>query len=289
MMKHEVSVAVGQVANVEWLNPRANVDKLVADIGDIASAGPIDLIVFPELIVQGYITERDPDFGQRYARLAETVPGPATQALGKAAKRANAYVVFGMARAHPRIAGVLYNSAVLLDREGNVAHVHDKAHIPGEENHFFAAGQRIESVACDFGRIGISICYEGRFPEVARLFALQGADIYVNIWARRAPPGTPSESLTAFAPMRASENRFYVASCNRAGDENGSTYQGLSAIADPEGTILGQLDHEPAILRRTLLAERLLWARAQSPIFSDRRPDLYGDLTRALEAATPEA
>ena len=282
-MRDEVRVAVAQVGNVEWLNPRANVDRLVAEITDIASAGPVDLIVFPELIVQGYVTERDPEFGSRYARVAEPVPGPATAALGRAAQQANAYVVFGMARTHRRIAGVLFNSAVLLDRQGNVAFLHDKAHIPGEENHFFAAGHRIDSVACDFGRLGISICYEGRFPEVARLFALQGADIYANIWARRGLPGTPSESMTAFAPMRASENRFYVLSCNRVGTENGSTYQGLSAIADPLGTVLGQLGGEPGVLRATLLRDRLLWARAQSPVFGDRRPDLYGGLTRTLD------
>lgn len=283
-MKDQVHVAVGQVANVEWLNPRANVDRLVADVEQIASEGPVDLIAFPELIVQGYVTERDPEFGRRYARIAEPVPGPTTEALGKAAKRANAYVVFGMARTHPRIAGVLYNSAVLLDREGRVAFVHDKAHIPGEENHFFAAGNRIESVACDFGRLGISICYEGRFPEVARLFALQGADVYVNLWARRGVAGALDASMTSFAPMRASENRFYVVSCNRVGSENGSSYQGLSAIADPVGTVLGQLGGEPGVLRATLYADRLLWARAQSPVFGDRRPDLYGDLAKSLDA-----
>jgi predicted amidohydrolase len=282
-MMDQVRVAVAQVANVAWLDPRANVDQLVADIERIASGGPVDLIVFPELIVQGYITGRDPEFGRRYARLAEPVPGPTTVALGKAAKRAGAYVVFGMARTHARIPGVLFNSAVLLDREGNVAFVHDKAHIPGEENHFFAAGHRIQSVACDFGRLGISICYEGRFPEVARLFALQGSDVYVNIWARSGPPGAPPESMTSFAPMRASENRFYVVSCNRVGTENGSTYQGLSAIADPLGKVLGQLDGEPGVLRETLVGDRLLWARAQSPVFSDRRPDLYGDLTKMLD------
>lgn len=277
-MRNEVEVAVAQVGNVEWLDTQANVGQMVEDIAAIAAEGPSDLIVFPELIVQGYVTGRDPDFGQRYASVAEPVPGPAIEAIGRAAKRANSYVLFGMARAHPRISGVLYNSAVLLDRDGNVVHVHDKTHIPGEENHFFAAGHAIRSVACDFGRVGFSICYEGRFPEVARLLALQGAEVYVNIWARRALPSTPPESLTSFAPMRASENRFYVVSCNRVGTENGCTYQGLSAIADPLGTVLGQLGDEPGTLRATLHAERIVWARAQSPIFSDRRPDLYGDL-----------
>ena len=111
---------------------------------EIASRGGADLVVFPELINQGYVKPSTDDdyneFALAYRRCAELVPGPFTGAVGEMAKAHDCYVVAGMAEAHPAVTGSLYNSCVLIDPQGRVIDVHRKSHIPGHEKFYFYPG-----------------------------------------------------------------------------------------------------------------------------------------------------
>ena len=133
-----------------------------------------DMIMFPEMFTTGYELSI---VGPRITELAEPVNGPTITALREAAKQAGVYVVAPIALYHDDLPGVPFNSAVLIDREGNVAGVYDKQHLWALERFYFRGGNGTPVFQTDFGTIGIMICYDMGYPEVARMLALQGAQI----------------------------------------------------------------------------------------------------------------
>jgi predicted amidohydrolase len=238
----------------------------------------VDLIVFPELANKGYIRERNKEFGRDYFKKAEKIPGPFTEALGDAVKKYGVYIISGFCELHPEIPGSVYNSAFLLNPKGEVAGVHHKLHIPGEENHYFYPGSTVNVYKTELGNIGIVVCYDAIFPEISRVLTLKGAEIICAPFNR---PKRPSyDSLYHVAAMRAYENRIYFIACNRVGKEV-SEFLGRSAIAGPDGVILARSEGEQEeILYATLYEGKLLEERAFFPIFADRRPELYQEIVQ---------
>jgi predicted amidohydrolase len=275
-MKEKVEVAAVQL-NVAWLDPAKNLEKMLGWIEKIRAERAVDLVVFPELANTGYIRERNKEFGRDYFKKAEKVPGPFTQALGEAARKHGIYIITGFCELHPAIPATIYNSSVLINPKGEVQGVHHKIHIPGEENHYFYAGNSIEVHQTDLGAIGMVVCYDAIFPELSRVLALKGAEIIVAPFNRPKRPAY--DSLYHVAAMRAYENRVYFIACNRVGKDAGE-FLGRSAIASPEGELLARSEgEEEEVLYATFLADKILEERAFFPIFADRRPDLYGPIT----------
>lgn len=110
-------------------------------------------------------------------RLAEEIPGQFTRVLGKETKRHGVFLIVGILQAHPTIPMALFNSAVLIDPEGEVRGVQQKMHLPGEEKQYFCLGNAVSVFATELGNIGILFCADGSFPEVSRILALKGAEI----------------------------------------------------------------------------------------------------------------
>jgi predicted amidohydrolase len=119
--------------------------------------------------------------GRKYAEVAEPVPGPTSQGLGEAARKAKLYVVAGI---YEREGPLIYNTALLIDRDGNVAGKYRKTHLPQTEvNGGLTPGSTYPVFRTDFGTIGLEICYDYAFPEVTRSLAVQGAEIVLlPIW-----------------------------------------------------------------------------------------------------------
>jgi predicted amidohydrolase len=144
--------------------------------GKIAEAGKlgVDLLCLGEGITLV-------STGRKYADVAESVPGPTSQILGEAARESRLYVVAGI---YEREGALIYNTALLIDREGNVAGKYRKTHLPETEvNGGLTPGSTYPVFRTDFGTVGIEICYDNFFPEVARSLALQGAEIILlPIW-----------------------------------------------------------------------------------------------------------
>ncbi len=144
--------------------------------------------------------------GSKYADVAESVPGPTSQILGEAARKSRLYVVAGI---YEREGPLIYNTALLIDREGKVAGKYRKTHLPQTEvTGGLTPGSTYPVFRTDFGTVGIEICYDNLFPEVARLLALQGAEIILlPIW------GDLREQEYAWdivARARAIDNAVYV-------------------------------------------------------------------------------
>ena len=158
--------------------------------------------------------------GKKYADVAESIPGPSTAALGEAARRKNAYIAAGI---YEREGVAVYNTAVLIDRNGNLVGKYRKVYLPREEiEGGITPGSSYPVFDTDFGKVGMMICYDQMFADPARALALQGAELLLlPIWGGN----------TSLGKARAIENRVFIA----ASGYNYPTY-----VRDPDGEILAQ-------------------------------------------------
>ncbi len=252
----------------ELCNPEANTAKACRMIAQAAAEGA-DLVVLPELFSTGYELNI---VGPRITELAEPVDGPTVSALQEAARAAGCYVVAGLALTYD-LPGVVFNSAVFIDREGNLAGTYDKQHLWALERFYFRSGEGSPVFDTDFGRIGVLICYDLGFPEVARMLALQGAELLV------CPSAWCAEDMDVWdvnVPARALENTVFMAAVNRFGCEDKLVMPGHTRICNPRGHIVAELQEEAeGILHAELDLEEVVEYRVRSPYLRDRRPDLY--------------
>ncbi|MGW9213114.1 nitrilase-related carbon-nitrogen hydrolase [Embleya sp. NPDC055664] len=241
-----------------------------------AAAAGADVIVLPELTNSGYVM-RD---AAEAADYAEPVNGPTVTGWREATRRLGVIVVGGFAERDAD--GAIRNSAVLVDASG-VRACYRKAHLWGREGELFVPGDALPPVVqTDAGRIGVLVCYDVEFPEWVRTATLRGADLLcapVNWpYAPRPAGERPAEDVRVQA--NAAVNRVFVAACDRAGPERGTSWVGGSIIVDPDGFPLAgppAEDAEHLLLARCRLTEaRDKRIGAHNDVFADRRPELYG-------------
>lgn len=251
-------------------DPPANVVKAIPMIRQAGLDGS-DMIMFPEMFTTGYELSI---VGPRITELAEPVNGPTITALREAAKQAGVYVVAPIALCHDDLPGVPFNSAVLIDREGNVAGVYDKQHLWALERFYFRGGNGTPVFQTDFGTIGIMICYDMGYPEVARMLALQGAQIVLcpSAWCE------PDHDVWDInVPARALENTVFLCAVNRYGREQDLYMGGHSKVCDPRGRVVAELpDEGEGVLNVEIDLADVVSNRQTSPYLRDRRPELYG-------------
>lgn len=251
-------------------DPPANVVKAIPMIRQAGLDGS-DMIMFPEMFTTGYELSI---VGPRITELAEPVNGPTITALREAAKQAGVYVVAPIVLYHDDLPGVPFNSAVLIDREGNVAGVYDKQHLWALERFYFRGGNGTPVFQTDFGTIGIMICYDMGYPEVARMLALQGAQIVLcpSAWCE------PDHDVWDInVPARALENTVFLCAVNRYGREQDLYMGGHSKVCDPRGRVVAELpDEGEGVLNVEIDLADVVSNRQTSPYLRDRRPELYG-------------
>jgi omega-amidase len=285
-VKQSVRVSVVQFAP-QRLDPAANARRMVEFVEREVREHRAELVVFPELSNVGYLSGTDAGldegFAPRYYQSAEPISGHTTRALGQVAKRSRVHVIVGVAEVHPTVQGMLFNSSVLIGSDGEIGGVQRKVHIPRIEKHYFVPGDRIEVFETQLGRLGMQVCYDDRFPEVARVQALRGAEMIVAVFAGTAYGNRSADELTHRAVTRALENAVYYVICNRSGAEDGAVFMGHSVIADPRGGILAASEScDEEVIRAELTNDQLLQARIYLSTFRDRRPDLYGPISASI-------
>lgn len=278
-----------------WLDREANAKRML-QLAEKEVASGAQLIVFPELANVGYITPTSRgelpsfgpgvdsvDFAVRYLKAAEPVPGPTTELLASLASKHNVYVVLGLAEHHPVIPGTLFNSAALIGPHGIIG-VQHKIHIPTNERYHFYPGSTVDVYVTELGNIGLIVCYDAWFPELARVLTLKGAEILCAIHATQTGiVANQTETYRARAIIRARENATYYLLCNRAGKEGRTEFLGHSVIAAPDGEVLAASDTVGEdVISADLSDGRILHARATLSIFRDRRPDMYGTVCQPL-------
>ena len=150
------------------LDKKANVKKMVGFIKEAANKGA-KLIVFPEMIVTGYVGPVPPKEYEAFYRNAEPIPGPTTVLIQKLAQEHGVYVVFGMPeRGESKLEPVLYNSAAIVGPSGFIAGSR-KVHLPLGEKNYFHPGNEIKVLDTKLGRIAPLVCYDFWFPESSRI------------------------------------------------------------------------------------------------------------------------
>lgn len=207
-----------------------NIKKGIDFIGD-ASKQDADLIVFPELFTTGY----NPDMiREKYYDFAESLDGPNVKALCEAASRFRVNIVAPMIL-EKQMKGIIYNSAVVIGREGKILGTYSKTHLWAGERFYFKPGEDYPVFNMDIGKIGVMICYDGGFPEVSRILALHGAEL---ILCPSAFPIWDKDMWDIYFVSRALENACFVAGVNRVGVEGNIHMFGNNKLANPRGKLL---------------------------------------------------
>lgn len=272
----------------------ANMAKSMAGIRKAASE-KAELIVLQELHPGLYFcqTENPACFD-----LAEPVPGPATESLGRLAKELNVVIVASVFER--RTAGLYHNTAVVLERNGSIAGTYRKMHIPDDpgyyEKYYFTPGdQGFRPIVTSAGVLGVLVCWDQWYPEAARLMALSGAEMLVYPtaigWGTDESAQDRQLMLDAWTTIQRSHaiaNGLPVISANRVGFEpaqpdstRGQVFWGNSFILGPQGEFLAKAGHDrEEVLTAEIDLARTETVRRNWPFLRDRRIDAYSDLLR---------
>ena len=238
-------------------------DLLRAKAAEAARAGA-GLAIFPEMFLTGY------NIGDAVFKLAEPVDGPSAGRAAAIARDAGVALLYGYPE---RDGDTVYNSALLIGRDGAPLANYRKTHLYGsEEKRLFAPGESLMLTELDGLKIGILICYDVEFPEAVRALALAGAELIVVPTALIRPFDIVARTLV---PARAFENQVYVAYAGMCGSEAGLGYCGLSCIVGPDGQDLARAGTGPALLLADIDLSAIPKGRMSNPYLSDRRPRLY--------------
>jgi predicted amidohydrolase len=224
----------------------------------IAASATTDLLVLPELFLSGYeLSDVEP--------LAVEADGPEVHELRDAARNAGIGVVVGAAE---RTGGAIANSALCIDGAGELAGVYRKTHLFGAEHEAYTAGEELVPVRLGGRVLGVMVCFDMEFPEVARTLARRGADLLVTISANSPPFELDHE---VFAQARALENGLPHVYVNRVGEEDGLPFSGGSMALDADARVLVAAGAE---------GERVVGAHVGAPGRHDPRtryPELLRD------------
>lgn len=269
---------VGIQTDCQLGNVAANLELVRARLREAAKIGA-KLAVFPECVLTGYAFESK----EEALPFAEPVPGPSTNAIAETCRELGIWTVVGMLE---RDGDHFFNVAALIGPRGIMAN-YRKIHLPflGVDR-FTTPGDRPLAVH-DIGglKVGLSICYDGSFPETTRILMLEGADLVVlpTNW----PAGAES-TIKHLVQCRALENNVYYAAVNRIGVERTTRYIGQSRIVDVNGELLASAgpadeamlvaDIDPQRARNKQIVR--IPGKFMLDRLKDRRPEMYGPLIR---------
>ncbi|MBO4334030.1 MAG: carbon-nitrogen hydrolase [Paludibacteraceae bacterium] len=285
---------IGLVQQANTADIEKNKQNLVNAIRECAKNGA-ELVVLQELHNGLYFcqVEDTANFDQ-----AEPIPGPSTEMFGAVARELGIVLVLSLFER--RAAGLYHNTAVVIEKDGTIAGMYRKMHIPDDpayyEKFYFTPGDLgFQPIDTSVGRLGVLVCWDQWYPEAARLMALAGAEILIYPtaigWETSDTDAEKSRQRDAWQTVQrghAVANGIYVVTVNRTGFESdpsgvtgGIPFWGSSFVAGPQGEIIAQASTDKAenLIVDVNLAHaedvRRIW-----PFFRDRRIDYFDDITK---------
>ncbi|WP_163969703.1 carbon-nitrogen family hydrolase [Oceanobacillus halotolerans] len=248
-------------------NPEKNRQKVKAWMEQEVAKNNPDTIVLPEMWTTAY-TLND------LQKIADHEAEPTKGFLGELSKKLNVNIIGGSVA--NKVNGKIYNTALVLNRRGELVYQYDKIHLVPmlNEHKYLTGGKKAPDVfELDGVKMGMVICYDLRFPEIIRPLAVQGAEV-LHVLAE-----WPTPRLSHWTPLhiaRAIENQLYVVSANRVGSYDGVTFCGTSMVVNPNGDIIvrGTEENEET-LQTTMDFDLVKQVRRAVPMFDDRVPHLY--------------
>jgi N-carbamoylputrescine amidase len=294
---HVVRVALTQMACTD--DPKRNLAHQI-ELLDRAGKQGARILCTQELFRSQYFCQTE---DHRFFKLAETIPGPSTDALSKIARKHKAVVIGSLFE--KRAAGLYHNTAVVIETDGSIKGLYRKMHIPDDplyyEKFYFTPGDTgFRSWDTSHGKIGVLVCWDQWYPEGARLTALQGAQIIFYPTAIGWHPSEKSEygkaqheSWELIQRSHAVANGCFICAPNRIGlekitgkngkpvSEEGIEFWGQSFVASPNGQIIAKASNEnEEVLVVDCDLEKVEFSRTHWPFLRDRRIDAYANLTR---------
>ena len=264
-----------------------NKARLAKKIADLAQRGA-ELIVLQELHNSLYFCQVE---DVNNFNLAEPIPGPSMAFFGELAKEYSVVIVTSLFER--RAPGLYHNTAVVLEKDGTIAGIYRKMHIPDDpgyyEKFYFTPGDLgFHPIDTSLGKLGVLVCWDQWYPEAARLMALQGADLLIYPTAIGYDPNDTKEEQErqrmAWQTVQrghAVANGLPVVTVNRVGMEDGVPFWGTSFVAGPQGELLYEAsttEEESIIVEIDM--QRSEQVRRWWPFLRDRRIDEYGDITQ---------
>jgi N-carbamoylputrescine amidase len=296
MPRSSANLNVGLIQTACSPDPKANLKKTLAAAERAAKQGA-KIICTQELFRSQYFCQSE---NHDYFKLAESIPGPSTEAFQKLAKKHRAVVIASLFE--KRAAGVYHNTAAVIDADGSLLGLYRKMHIPDDplyyEKFYFTPGDLgFRAWQTKYAKIGVLVCWDQWYPEGARLTALQGAEILFYPTAIGWHPGEKKKygalqhnAWETIQRSHAIANGCYVCVPNRVGHEilkgvggDGIEFWGQSFVAGTSGQILAKAS---AAQEETLIVPLDLnhvdTTRTHWPFLRDRRIDAYGGITKRL-------
>jgi N-carbamoylputrescine amidase len=285
------SFRIGLVQSSCSLDPNENLAKTEWKVREAAARGA-QVICLQELFRSQYFCREE---NAELFALAESIPGPSTEALGKLARELKVVIVASLFER--RAAGLYHNTAAVLSADGEIAGLYRKMHIPDDplyfEKYYFTPGDLgFGSIATPYGSLGVLVCWDQWYPEGARIAALSGADLLVYPTAIGWHPSEKAQygaaQLDAWRTIQrahAIANGIYVAAVNRVGyegpPEHGLEFWGSSFVADPFGQVVAQAScDQEEILIAECDPRRMEEVRRNWPFLRDRRIDAYAPILK---------
>jgi N-carbamoylputrescine amidase len=290
------TIKVGLIQTACSADPKANLRKTLAATERAAKQGA-KIICTQELFRSQYFCQSE---DHEHFKLAESIPGPSTEAFQKIAKKHRAVIIASLFE--KRAAGVYHNTAAIIDADGSLLGVYRKMHIPDDplfyEKFYFTPGDLgFRAWQTKYAKIGVLVCWDQWYPEGARLTALQGAEILFYPTAIGWHPGEKAKygalQHSAWETIQRSHaiaNGCYVCVPNRIGHEvikgvggDGIEFWGQSFVAGTSGQILAKAStNKEETLIVPLDLENVDTTRTHWPFLRDRRIDAYGGLAKRL-------
>jgi len=258
----QLTISLAQI-DIALGDPQANLKKAEDWTAEAARRGS-DLIVFPEMWTTGYAWD---DIEALSSSQDEII-----KAVGALAQKHNIWLNGSFMALNEN--GKPANTSILFDPQGQQAGVYRKIHLFGlmDEDRYLAAGQHLTSVETAWGQSGMAICYDLRFAEMFRTYALNGVNmVYL-------PSEWPHPRLAHWRTLiraRAIENQMYMVAVNCVGSNGKNDFCGHSAIIDPWGDAVVEAGESEVLLTATIETDLVAEVRQRIPVFKDRRPELY--------------
>jgi N-carbamoylputrescine amidase len=295
-MTEKATFRVGLIQMSCGPDPDANLEKGAERVREAARLGA-EVVCLPELFRAQYFCQRE-DIA--LFDLAEPIPGPSTEMLGKVAREENVVVVASLFER--RAPGLYHNTAAVIESDGRVVGIYRKMHIPDDplyyEKFYFTPGDLgFRAFDTSAGRIGTLVCWDQWYPEAARITALHGANVLFYPTAIGWHPHEKEEfgpaqyeAWQTIQRAHAIANGVYVAAVNRVGIEHGDVrgnravgpgleFWGGSFLADPFGRVIAQAAHDrEEILIGEIDLRKMEDTRRNWPFLRDRRIDAYAPI-----------
>ncbi|MDA0690602.1 MAG: carbon-nitrogen hydrolase [Nitrospinae bacterium] len=280
------AITLGLIQATCALDPAKNLQDAIQAVTEASEKGA-QIVCLQELFRSRYFCQTE---NAELFSLAETIPGPSTEALCKLAAKLEIVIIVPLFE--KRTEGIYHNTAVVIDADGSIVGKYRKMHIPDDpcfyEKFYFTPGDSgFRSFATRYGRVGVLICWDQWFPEAARLTALSGAQFLfypTAIGFQQADASQVNQQIAAWETVQkghAIANGVFLAAANRVGTEDALKFWGRSFVSNPFGEVLAQAGSDsPEILIATCDLSKIETTRQSWPFLRDRRIDAYQGITQ---------